>query len=267
MTQVPNFDLGTIESLARVLGEAGTRSDIDRILAQLRIDDQSGQSTKWRRLNWVFNDVQEKYHCANKVIEFIGAFLAPTRFVGNNEEFENIRRDLNQILAFSGLEYGADGAFRPQDAASTITEAEQRAQNILAKFQDRRIHHEVLKYCRARLMEENYFHAVFEATKGLAERVRELSGVDADGARLVDGVFGGTQPVLAFNTLQSDTEWNEHRGYAFLMKGCFAAIRNPLAHEPQILWNGEDDAADYFTLISLLHRKLDDCVRTNFGAQ
>ena len=51
------------------------------------------------------------------------------------------------------------------------------------------------------------------------------------------------------------------------MKGCFAAIRNPLAHEPKILWDGEDDAADYFTLISLLHRRLDDCVRTGYETQ
>ena len=32
-------------------------------------------------------------------------------------------------------------------------------------------------------------------------------------------------------------------------------------HSPTILWNGEEDAADYFSLISLLHRKLDACVR------
>jgi len=41
---------------------------------------------------------------------------------------------------------------------------------------------------------------------------------------------------------------------AQLLKGCFGAIRNPLAHEPKILWQGEDDAADYFSLVSLLHR-------------
>ena len=32
-------------------------------------------------------------------------------------------------------------------------------------------------------------------------------------------------------------------------------------HSPTIHWNG-DAAADYFTLILLLHRKLDRCVRT-----
>ena len=55
------------------------------------------------------------------------------------------------------------------------------------------------------------------------------------------------------------------KSFASLLKGCFAAVRNPLAHEPKILWQGEDDAADYFSLIPPLHRKLDDCVRTGLG--
>jgi uncharacterized protein (TIGR02391 family) len=52
-------------------------------------------------------------------------------------------------------------------------------------------------------------------------------------------------------------ERSEHKGFALLLKGAFAAVRNPTAHEPKILWQGEDDAADYFTLLSMLHRKLD----------
>lgn len=84
---------------------------------------------------------------------------------------------------------------------------------------------------------------------------------------LVDQVFSVERPLLAFNTLQTETERSEHKGFAALLKGCFAAIRNPLAHEPKILWEGEDDAADYLSLISLLHRKLDECVRTPFGRE
>ena len=52
---------------------------------------------------------------------------------------------------------------------------------------------------------------------------------------------------------------------AALLKGCFAAVRNPLANEPKILWEGEEDAADYLSLISLLHRRLDESVKTNLG--
>ena len=255
--------------MAKLLGECGSGSDITRVLEDRGLVDNSGQSTKWRRLYWVFLDTQRNYGCANRVLDFIRAFLTPARFVGSGEFFEEQRSKLNAILAFSGIEFGADGVlvFRQREAVKTLNEAEQRVRAIQRKFQSRRMHPEVLKYCRTELMQDNYFHAVFEATKGLAQRIRDMSDIQADGATLVDRVFSIEQPILAFNTLRTDTEKSEHKGFAALLKGCFAAVRNPLAHEPKILWDGEDDAADYLSLISLLHRKLDDCVSTHLGGK
>ena len=262
MSVKPSFQEGSIESLAKLLGECGSGSDISRVLADRGIQDGSGQSTKWRRLYWIFLDVQRRDRCANRILDFIQSFLTPGRFAGRNDEFEGHRSELNTVLALDGLEYGADGKFRNRPVAATLTEAERRAKTIHSLFQGRRIHVEVLKYCKAELMQDNSFHAVLEATKGLAQRIREKSGVDGDGAALVDSVFSTSQPVLAFNTLQTETEKSEHIGFATLLKGCFAALRNPRAHRPRILWKDEDDTIDYFTLISLLHRKLDDCVLT-----
>lgn len=262
MSGVSSFPEGQVEALARLLGECGSGTDISRVLSDRGLVDASGESTKWRRLYWVFLESQRQHKCANRVLDFIQCFLVPARFVGRSVKFEAHRQELNMILAFSGLEYGQDGKFRQCEAAKTLDEAERRVQTIRTKFQGRRIHPEVLKYCRTELLQDNYFHAVFEATKGLAQRIRDLSGVQADGAVLVDRVFSIERPVLAINTLQTETEKTEHKGFAALLKGCFAAVRNPLAHEPKILWEGEDDAADYLSLISLLHRKLDDCVLT-----
>lgn len=262
MSTVPPFPEGQIEALAKVLGECGSGSDITRVLDGCELDDDSGVTTKWRRLNHVFVNSQRRHSCANQIVSFIQALLAPARFVGRQEEFDAHRQELNICLAFAGLEYCADGRFRRCSRASTLDEAEARARTLHAKFKGRIIHSEVLKYCRPELLQDNYFHAVFEASKGLAQRIRELSGCDGDGAALIDRVFSLDRPVLAFNTLQAETERSEHKGFAALLKGCFAAVRNPLAHEPKILWQGEDDAADYLSLISLLHRKLDGCVST-----
>ena len=262
MSVIPAFQEGSIESLAKLLADCGSGSDISRVLADRGIQDCSGQSTKWRRLYWIFLEVQRRDRSANRVLDFIQSLLTPARFVSRNDEFEAHRSELNTVLALSGFEYGANGKFRNRPAASTLTEAESRVKTLQAKFQGRRIHAEVLKYCKAELMQDNSFHAVLEATKGLAQRIREMSGVDGDGAALVDRVFSTNQPLLAFNTLQTETEKSEHTGFAKLLKGCFAALRNPRAHRPRILWKDEDDTVDYFTLISLLHRKLDDCVLT-----
>lgn len=263
MSAVPPLPEGQIEALARLLGECGTGTDISRVLSDRGLVDESGESTKWRRLYWVFLQSQKQYRCANRVLDFIQSFMIPVRFVGRSAEFEARRQDLNAILAFSGLEYGPDGRFQQQEAVRTLHEAERRLQTLQAKFQGRSMHPDVLKYCRTELLQDNYFHAVFEAAKGLAQRIRDLSGIQMDGAALVDRVFSIENPVLAINSLQTETEKSEHKGFAALLKGCFAAVRNPLAHEPKILWEGEDDAADYLSLISLLHRKLDSCVPTH----
>lgn len=265
MSAIPCFSVGQIETLAQTLGNCGSGTDITRFLRDRGLEDRSGESTKWRRLYSIFLAYQRQDGCANRIIDFIQAFLIPARFVGRNEEFEVHRNKLNTILAFSGLEYLPNGQFRKCEVAQTLDEAEKRVRTIRAKFQGRRLHQEVLKYCRAELMQDNYFHAVFEATKGLFQRIRDMSGIQEDGAELVDRVFSIEQPVLAINSLRTKTEKTEHRGFAALLKGCFAAARNPLAHEPKILWEGEDDAADYLSLISLLHRKLDGCVPTRMG--
>ena len=119
MSTVPPFPDADVEALAKVLGGTSTGSEIDRALTQHKIPDRSGQSTKWRRLDAIFREIQ-------------------------------------------------------------------------------------------------------------------------------------AQPLLAFNTLTTQTERSEHAGFATLLKGCFATIRNPRAHEPRILWKDEDDTIDYLTLVSVL---------------
>jgi uncharacterized protein (TIGR02391 family) len=262
MSAVPTLPEPQIEGLARILGECGSGSDITRVLAAYGLEDGSGESTKWRRLYAIFLARQRQDRCANRVLDFLRAFLNPARFIGQQETFESHRREVNAILMFSGLEYGVDGQFREVVAAQTIPEAEERAKVLRSKFQGRQIHPEVLRYCSAELLQKNYFHAVFEAAKGLYQRIREMSDIEMDGAKLVDHVFSVDRPILAFNTLQTETEQSEHKGFAMLLKGAYGALRNPLAHGPKILWKGEDDAADYLTLLSMLHRKLDGCVRT-----
>lgn len=254
------FQEGQLEALSKALGDCASGSDITRILQTRGIPDRSGESTKWRRLYFCFAETQAEYGSPNKVLGFVEALLAPARFVGKSEEYEEHRARLNAVLAFSGIELGKDGRLRKCSTAKTLSEAERRLKALQNRLRGRSIHPEVQKYCRSELLQENYFHAVFEAAKGLAQRIREMSGCDGDGAKLVDAVFSVERPVLAMNSLRTETEKSEHKGFSQLLRGCFAAVRNPLAHEPKILWQGEEDAADYFSLISLLHRRLDECV-------
>src|SRR5690606_17518927 len=104
MSAIPMLPEGQIEALARLLGECGTGTDISRVLNDRGLSDDSGQSTKWKRLYWVFMESQRRYQCANQVLDFVQSFMTPVRFVGKSDEFEARRQELNAILAFSGLE-------------------------------------------------------------------------------------------------------------------------------------------------------------------
>ena len=254
-----------VKGLAKVLGEQRTGDDIIGMLQWMKIRDESGQSTKWRRLDWVFNDSLQRTGSWEEVFNFIEHFVPPVKFANEPAKFEGLRKSLNAYLLFAGYEYLETGKIRQVEPVKTLGEAEARLDNVRAKLAGRNIHEQVWKYCRADLMQEDYFDAVFEASKGLMQRIREMSGVDADGTRLVQQVFRRKQPILAFNTLRTELEQGDQKGFATLLEGCIGAVRNRLAHEPKILWEGADDAADYLTLISLLHRKLDQAVPTNLN--
>ena len=100
----------------------------------------------------------------------------------------------------------------------------------------------------------------------MGQKIRDKTGLDADGGKPVDQAFRlGTSgiPRLAFNTVQTETERSEHTGLMNLLKGLFGAFRNTLAHAPKITWRIEEqDGLDILSLCSLLHRRLDAAVPT-----
>lgn len=77
-----------------------------------------------------------------------------------------MRANLNRALAFAALEVSEAGELTAADQqARTLTEAERRAQDLRAVLSTRGVHADVLRFCRAELVADNYFHAVLEAVK------------------------------------------------------------------------------------------------------
>lgn len=74
--------------------------------------------------------------------------------------------------------------------ARTISEAEAAADQLRRKLIDRGVYADVLKFCRAELVQANYFHAVLETAKSVAQKIRDKSGLTSDGGELVDEAFG-----------------------------------------------------------------------------
>lgn len=261
MTRIEPFISQHLEAACRVLadteqGLSGTQ--IERLLQEIGVADPSPGITKWKRLFNALADAQNQYQVGNHLIMFINRAMYPVNYVRDPAKFNWRRDELNVVLAFSGYYVREDGQVGHADRASTLDAARARAERLKTALESRVVHAEVLNYCRTELLDENYFHAVFEATKGVAQRIRLLSGLNGDGADLVKKAFLGQNPVLALGPLTTDSEKSEQKGFANLVIGLFGAVRNPLAHTPKMHWAlSEQDALDILTLVSLIHRKLD----------
>lgn len=242
-------------------------SEIGSLLAQLGIPDVPMAPNKRERLFIALANRQRERRCANDTIAFIEKVMEPVRYLSDRELFDERRHAVNDVLIFCGYSIAADGKFRGEIAVKTLDEAEERAGKLRSELQRRAVHHDVLRFCRAELVRNNYFHAVLEVTKSVADKIRDRTGLTTDGSKLVDEAFGSGSagiPLLAFNSLQTETERGEQTGMMNLMKGMFSSFRNPTAHAPKISWSiKEEDAMDLLSLASLLHRRIDMAHRTS----
>ncbi|HBN8564145.1 TIGR02391 family protein [Pseudomonas aeruginosa] len=266
-SRIAPFDSQQLEAACRVLADTAnglSGTQIGRLLQEINVPDPSSDMTKWKRLFNALAGMQNKHQAGNHLIQFINLAMNPVSYARDPGAFAWRRDELNVVLAFSGFYVRDDGKVAHSAKATTLDAARARAGRLKAALESRAVHPEVLTYCRAELMDDNYFHAVFEATKGVAERIRILSGLTGDGSELVTQAFMGQQPLLVLGPLTSESEKSEQRGFANLLIGLFGAVRNPLAHAPKTNWPmSEQDALDILTLVSLIQRKLDSVRKNN----
>ena len=267
--KVPPFSAEQLQPISQILAdtyEGLTGSEIGFLLKSCRVPDASPEMTKWKRLFNAFVGIQNEKKIGNYVLMFINRTMDPVKYTDRPKVFTERRDRLNGVLAFAGFEVGDDGKVRWTKKATNLTEAMERRNRLHAALVARQVHADVLEFCKEELLQENCFHAVFEALKSISHKIRRLSDLDGDGAALVDQAFSfgdGSSPRLAINALGTETERGEQRGFSNLLKGLFGTIRNPLAHNPKIEWPmSEQDALDIFSTISLVHRKLDQAKRT-----
>lgn len=267
---VPAFSASTVEQVCKVLADAVTGPQVPNLIAALKVSESSGdeQNAKWKRL---FNAVaarQNRQQDGRPLLRLISEVMAPVRFA-SQADLDATRALVNERLLLSGYQVREDGKVGRARPAATLIEAQQRADDLRAELARRSVHPDVLRFCRAELLQQNYFHAVLEASKSVADKLRTLSAMAGDGTPLVDATCSlGSGPRVAFNGLATEWERSEQTGIATLMKGLFSTFRNPAAHAPRVLWaTSRTDALDMLTLASMLHRRLDDATVRRPGQQ
>ncbi len=258
-----------VQGVADVLGhtEKGrSGTEIGALLSAVGAPDPYPTITKRKRLHAALSLGQAQDRASNRIILFITRAMAPVGYRDQPQLFTWRQDALNEVLVFIGMKVNDEGRVSLGAKASTLSEAARHASTLRAELRRRGTHQAVLQYCTDEVLAKNAFHASLEATKGLGQRLRDVSGERGDGAKLVDAVLslGKTgQPLLAINSLRTDTERDEQTGLANLVKGLFGLYRNPVAHDPRLSRAVTDDELlELLTTLSMVHRRLDSAVRT-----
>lgn len=268
MREVPSFSAVSLQSIAKVIGDTSnglSGSEISNILARCEIPDVSPELTKWKRIFDALAVYQNNSGNGKHVIGFITKSISPIAHVTKAERYRWFCEHLNPILAFSLLKINEEGRIAWAKKAASLNEALARANKLKTELERRSSHKAVIEYCKVELLADNYFHAVLEAMKGIASRMRTVSGLQSDGADLVRDMFmlgQSNSPMFGINPLTDESFRSEQKGFVNLLIGMFGMFRNPVAHAARIHWSmSENDALDMLTTISLVHRKLDNAYR------
>lgn len=268
----PPWTYAALKEVAAVLADTNdglTGKEIGDLLLRLGMTDPLPSATKRDRLTEAFVARQNKDGNPRRTITFIVHAMEPVRYRDRPELF-TLRQDrLNERLAFVGLHVNDKGQVARGARAQTLDEATRIATSIRDELQRRKIHPEVLRYCSVEVLKRAHFHACLEATKSIFDRLRSMTGAAGDGAGLVDAALAlgksGT-PVLAINSLRTQTEKDEQTGLANLVKGLGGLYRNPTAHDPRLNRSiSDEELLEVLTMVSMVHRRLDGARKTGSG--
>jgi len=99
---------------------------------------------------------------------------------------------------------------------------------------------------------ENYTGAILDSMFRLTDTIRNKTGLEGDGASLIGQAFGGDNPRIKLNKLQTDSEKDVQRGIQEILRGTYTAIRNPRSHD-----SAKDEKATADAIVIFINYLLD----------
>jgi uncharacterized protein (TIGR02391 family) len=126
----------------------------------------------------------------------------------------------------------------------------------------RHLHERVRDRVKTYYENKQFGHAASEGVKIFCEIIRDLTGLDIDGIKLVSKAFSDKPPHLQLNGLATESERNIQEGQGHLSRGVIAGFRNPISHGPMdslvpALFS-ELDCLNILSLVSYLVTRLDN---------
>jgi uncharacterized protein (TIGR02391 family) len=130
---------------------------------------------------------------------------------------------------------------------------------LLRAYEGLELHHEIARAASDLYRDGHYANAVEAAVKALNGLVRLRSGSEFDGTTLMERVFSPNNPVLKFNSLASQSDKDEQKGFMQMFSGGVSGLRNPRAHG--FIHDDPERALEFIAFVSLLAKLLDETKR------
>ena len=258
-----------LRNMCSFLSEKLTHSKIDEYLGFASIENKGKKIYQngfdLNKNDKLYNSLVENYNqtkSVNGIIRFLEIVYDPSRYTNSLNSYEKELEEINRFLIQMGISINNEGKVLCVAKAKTLDEVEERINKLKHEIQLRGLHKKVMEYCNRELLSKDYYHAIFEASKGVFERIRNMTNLSLDGFALIEKVFNQSNPILLIenNYLSNENEKNIYFGNVYLLKYLSKALRNPIAHIPRK--NMKDELADCLEIlstISLAHKFLDQC--------
>lgn len=262
-----SVDTQFVDTIAQILSGYISHSEITRMGEVLGYpqNDQNSGFNKHKRVHNLMSDILNRTKNADNIKLVIEYVCNPLRYIDEVSIFEQLRTALNIPLSLKGLTISDNGQIVGTTISKTLLEAKKRFETLDNRLRELKVHAQVLRFCTPELLQENYFHAIFEASKGIFHRIRLLTGSSMDAASLIDQCFKLKEPIVIINgnKLQTLDEQSEYKGLKNLLLTIAHLYRNSKAHKLKY-YNPDsiNDAITALMLMSLAHNLLDNCTNT-----
>ena len=222
MNQRKCLDEQKIKAICDVVAHTSkglTKKRLTTLLSQCKIcvvndgnvQSQLGYTIGLNKRDWLYNCLVteiNKNRSYYNFFKFLQAVLNPASYTSNDDRdnYRYLFEETNKVLLFAGFTIDQSGKLLEVSQAHTLAEVDKRVNHLRKALYDRAIHSEVQKYCIDDYLRADYYDALFEAAKGLAERVRQISGLTTDGGALFQVAFSKNDPYIFFNAMKTDSE-------------------------------------------------------------
>lgn len=123
-------------------------------------------------------------------------------------------------------------------------------------FDERNIHSDITLVSLKLFDDGHYSQATFEAFKLLDNMVKQASGIQDSGYKLMMAAFNENSPKIKLNDLLSASDKDEQMGFRYVFAGSMSAIRNPRGHDIRI--DSIDLCLDHLSFASVLLRTFEN---------